>query len=92
MTLQPIRKYFPLVRKGVALVAVFAVLLFGAWKLTMGPLYHTNDAAACRSKYADAKTLAESTTVDFQPYKDSTSGRRLRCGFTRSVSLNSISK
>lgn len=85
-----ITKYLSLVKNGLVLAAIFTVLLFGAWKLTMGPLYRTNDAASCRSKYATAKTLAETTTVDFQPYADSARKRGLRCGMTRSVTLGGI--
>lgn len=90
MLLSSIRKYLPRAGKGVALAAIFSVLLFSAWKLTSGPLCRTNDAAHCRSKYADARTLAETTTVDFQPYADSTGKRGLRCGMTRSTTLSDI--
>ena len=90
MSLSPFKKYLTLFRNGLVLAAVFTVLLFGAWKLTTGPLYRTNDAATCHSKYAAAKTLVETTTVDFQPYADSTGKRGLRCGMVRSVTLSGI--
>ena len=90
MPLSSIRKYLPLARKGIVLAAILSVALFGAWKLTMGPLYRTNNAAQCRSKYADARTLAETTTVDFLPYADSTRARNRRCGMMRSATMGDI--
>jgi len=90
MPLSSISKYLPMARKGIVVAAILSVALFGAWKLTMGPLYRTNTAAQCQGKYANATTLAETTTVDFQPYADSTGKRHLRCGVTRSTTLSGI--
>ena len=90
MPLSPIRKYAALVGPRIALVAIFTALLFSAWTLTMGPLYRTRSAAVCAHRYADAKTLAETTTVDMHPYADSTGKRGYRCGMTRSVTLGDI--
>ena len=90
MPLSSIRKYLSFARQGIVLAAILSVALFGAWKLTMGPLYRTNNAAQCQSKYAKATTLAETTTVDFQPYADRTGKRGRRCAMTRSPTISSI--
>ena len=90
MPASPIGKYLLLARKGMVLAAILSVALLGAWKLTMGPLHRTNNAAECRSKYADARTLAETTTVDFLPYADSTGARNRRCGMMRSATMGDI--
>ncbi|MEO7362786.1 MAG: hypothetical protein ABI120_20810 [Gemmatimonadaceae bacterium] len=85
-----IRKYLSIARKGIVVAALLSAALFGAWKLTMGPLYRTNTAAQCQTKYAHATTLTETTTVDFQPYADRVGNRRLRCAMTRATTLSGI--
>lgn len=85
-------KFTPGVKNIVGSAAVLSLILFIAWKVSVGPLYAKNDAAACRSKYVNATTLAETIAVDFLPYRDSTSRKGNRCGMTRTIALDSIAK
>lgn len=88
--LAPMDKKIIEVRNVLLGAAILSMLLFVTWKLSVAPLYPENDTAACRSKYRNATTLAETTVVDFLPYRDSTTRRRSRCGMIRTTTLDSI--
>lgn len=77
----PLRGWRDWVRYGAAAVLLLALTVLGA-RLALAPIHSVRTAAECARTYAEARTNADTVSVDMMSYPSAT-GRRRLCGQLR---------